>query len=123
MKMRVSVARALVTNPRLILMDEAFVALDEITRQKLNNDLLTLKATTGCTVIFVTHSVFESVFLSDQILVMAHRPGRVIQEFTVDQPYPRDSAFRTSTEYSAIARQTSDCLMSAMGDAEVEAAL
>lgn len=75
MKMRVSIARALVTNARLILMDEPFAALDEITRQKLTNDLLALKATTGCTVIFVTHSVFKSVFLSDRILVMAPDPG------------------------------------------------
>ncbi|MBI1418161.1 MAG: ATP-binding cassette domain-containing protein [Limimaricola sp.] len=121
MKMRVSIARALVTNPRLILMDEPFAALDEITRQKLNNDLLSLKAATGCTVIFVTHSVFESVFLSDRILVMAPRPGRVISEITVDQPYPRDSAFRTSPEYAAIARRTSDTLMAAMGNTEMEA--
>ena len=121
MKMRVSIARALVTNPRLILMDEPFAALDEITRQKLNNDLLTLKATTGCTVIFVTHSVFESVFLSDRILVMAPRPGRVITEFTVDQPYPRATAFRTSAAYAAIARKTSDSLMAAMGNVELEA--
>ena len=77
MRMRVSIARAIVTNPRLILMDEPFAALDEITRQKLNDDLLALKAATGATVIFVTHSVFESVFLSDRILVMAPRPGRV----------------------------------------------
>ena len=75
MKMRVSIARAMVTNPRLILMDEPFAALDEITRQKLNNDLLALKAKIGCTVIFVTHSVFESVFLSDRVVVMAARPG------------------------------------------------
>lgn len=118
MKMRVSIARALVTNPRLILMDEPFAALDEITRQKLNNDLLSLKAATGCTVIFVTHSVFESVFLSDRILVMAPRPGRVIKEITVDQPYPRDNAFRTSTQYAALARETSETLMAAMGTAE-----
>ena len=121
MKMRVSIARALVTNPRLILMDEPFAALDEITRQKLNNDLLTLKAATGCTVIFVTHSVFESVFLSDRILVMAPRPGRVITELTVDQPYPRDTAFRTSPEYGTLARATSDALMQAMGNTELEA--
>ncbi|WP_259444721.1 ABC transporter ATP-binding protein [Neotabrizicola shimadae] len=122
MKMRVSIARALVTNPRLILMDEPFAALDEITRQKLNNDLLGLKAATGCTVIFVTHSVFESVFLSDRILVMAPRPGRVVSEFTVDTPYPRDTSFRTSAEYGAIARATSDALMAAMGNTELEAA-
>lgn len=117
MKMRVSIARALVTKPRLILMDEPFAALDEITRQKLNDDLLALKARIDCTVIFVTHSVFESVFLSDRIVVMAARPGRVIHEIAVDAPYPRDIAFRTSAEYGAIARRTSDALLTAIGGA------
>jgi NitT/TauT family transport system ATP-binding protein len=120
MKMRVSIARAIVTNPRLILMDEPFAALDEITRQKLNNDLLALKAATGATVIFVTHSVFESVFLSDRVLVMAPRPGRVVRELTVDAPYPRDLAFRTSAEYAAHARAASDALMAAMGGDLIE---
>ncbi len=118
MKMRVSIARALVTNPRLILMDEPFAALDEITRQKLNNDLLALKAAIGCTIIFVTHSVFESVFLSDRILVMAPRPGRVVKEITVSEPYPRGLAFRTSAKYGEIARETSEALMAAMGEEE-----
>jgi NitT/TauT family transport system ATP-binding protein len=117
MKMRVSIARALVTNPRLILMDEPFAALDEITRQKLNNDLLELKAKIGCTVIFVTHSVFESVFLSDRIVVMAARPGRVIEELVVDEPYPRDMAFRTSAEYAAHTQVTSRALLTAIGEA------
>jgi NitT/TauT family transport system ATP-binding protein len=117
MKMRVSIARAMVTKPRLILMDEPFAALDEITRFKLNNDLLTLKARIGCTVIFVTHSVFESVFLSERILVMAARPGRVIREFHIDAPYPRPDAFRTSSEYAAWCRQVSGALHDAMGDA------
>ncbi len=118
MKMRVSIARALVTNPRLILMDEPFAALDEITRQKLNDDLLNLKARTGATVIFVTHSVFESVFLSDRILVMAARPGRVIREIAVDAPYPRGIAWRTSPDYARIARETSDTLMSTLAPGE-----
>jgi NitT/TauT family transport system ATP-binding protein len=114
MKMRVSIARALVTHPRVILMDEPFAALDEITRQKLNDDLLALKARIGCTVIFVTHSVFESVFLSDRIVVMAPRPGRVVQEITVDAPYPRDLAFRTSPLYAAHALEVSKTLERAM---------
>ncbi|MEO1155373.1 MAG: ATP-binding cassette domain-containing protein, partial [Pseudomonadota bacterium] len=114
MKMRVSIARAMVTKPRLILMDEPFAALDEITRFKLNNDLLELKSKIGCTVIFVTHSVFESVFLSDRIVVMAARPGRVIRELTVDAPYPRSEEFRTSAEYAAFCRQASDALHEAM---------
>jgi NitT/TauT family transport system ATP-binding protein len=116
MKMRVSIARALVTNPRLILMDEPFAALDEITRQKLNNDLLALKAKIGCTVIFVTHSVFESVFLSDRIIVMAARPGRVVEEITVDAPYPRDMAFRTSANYAAHTQVVSQALLQAIGE-------
>ena len=117
MKMRVSIARAMVTKPRLILMDEPFAALDEITRFKLNNDLLELKSTIGCTVIFVTHSVFESVFLSDRIVVMAARPGRVIHELTVDTPYPRHEDFRTSAEYAVHTRAASDALQDAIGEA------
>lgn len=114
MKMRVSIARAMVTRPRLILMDEPFAALDEITRFRLNNDLLALKENIGCTVIFVTHSVFESVFLSDRIFVMAARPGRVIRELSIDAPYPRTETFRTSPEYAAYCRDTSEALHSAM---------
>jgi NitT/TauT family transport system ATP-binding protein len=117
MKMRVSIARALVTRPRLILMDEPFAALDEITRHRLNNDLLALREAIGCTVIFVTHSVFESVFLSDRIVVMAARPGRIIGEVSVDAPYPRDDAFRTSAEYAASAAEASHMLTRAMGEA------
>ncbi|WP_299962535.1 ABC transporter ATP-binding protein [uncultured Roseobacter sp.] len=117
MKMRVSIARAMVTRPRLILMDEPFAALDEITRFRLNNDLLRLKEAIGCTVIFVTHSVFESVFLSDRIVVMAARPGRVITELSVDAAYPRDDAFRTSSEYAGYTRRATDALHEAMGEA------
>jgi len=114
MKMRVSIARALVTHPKLILMDEPFAALDEITRFKLNNDLLTLKEKTGSTVVFVTHSVFESVFLSDRIVIMAARPGRVIRELQVDEPYPRNDVFRTSVEYADHCRAASESLKVAM---------
>lgn len=116
MKMRVSIARALVTHPKLILMDEPFAALDEITRFKLNNDLLALKSKIGCTVIFVTHSVFESVFLSDRIVIMAARPGRVIRELGVDEPYPRTEDFRTSAEYAAHCRAASEALREAIGE-------
>lgn len=118
MKMRVSIARAMVTNPRLILMDEPFAALDEITRQKLNDDLLSLKAQIDATVIFVTHSVFESVFLSNRILVMAARPGRVIKDIDVPAPYPRGIDWRTSPEYAAIAREASDTLHGALAPGE-----
>lgn len=115
MKMRVSIARALVTRPKLLLMDEPFAALDEITRFKLNNDLLHLWEKFGWTVIFVTHSVFESVYLSNRIVVMAARPGRVVNDMPVDAPYPREEEFRTSTIYNDYCRAASDALHTAMG--------
>ena len=115
MKMRVSIARALVTRPRLILMDEPFAALDEITRNRMNYDLLALRDRLGCTVIFVTHSVFESVYLSDRIVVMAPRPGRVAEEMTVTAPM-RDEEFRTSADYAAQCRAVSAALSRATGD-------
>jgi len=114
MKMRVAIARALVTHPRLILMDEPFAALDEITRHHLNADLLELRARIGCTIVFVTHSVLESVFLSNRIVVMAARPGRVIHELTVDAPYPRGEGFRSSPEYADHCRAASHALHDAM---------
>ena len=114
MKMRVSIARAMVTKPRVLLMDEPFAALDEITRFKLNNDLLELWQDERFTVVFVTHSVFESVFLSNRVVVMAARPGRVFDELAIEASYPRDEAFRTSPDYAALCRQTSDVLVSAI---------
>ena len=117
MRMRVSIARALATRPRLLLMDEPFAALDEITRFRLNDDLLRLRAEIGCTVIFVTHSVFESVFLSDRIAVMAARPGRITAELPVDEPYPRSEAFRTAPAYAARCRAVSAALHDAMEEA------
>jgi len=114
MKMRVSIARALVTDPKLLLMDEPFAALDEITRFKLNNDLLELWQTLAKTVVFVTHSVFESVYLSRRIVVMTPRPGRVFTELSIDAPYPRDESFRTSAEYAGYCRLASDALTKAM---------
>jgi len=114
MKMRVSIARALVTRPKILLMDEPFAALDEITRFKLNNDLLALWQTFGWTVVFVTHSVFESVYLSNRIVVMAARPGRVVNDMAIDAPYPRNEDFRTSQTYNEYCRSVSDALHAAM---------
>jgi NitT/TauT family transport system ATP-binding protein len=116
MKMRTSIARALVTEPTLLLMDEPFAALDEITRFRLNNDLLSLWQSLGKTVVFVTHSVFESVYLSQRVVVMTPRPGRVFTEMTIDAPYPRDERFRTSAHYASYCRKVSEALASAMGE-------
>ncbi len=114
MKMRTSIARALVTEPQLLLMDEPFAALDEITRFKLNNDLLQLWQDLRRTVIFVTHSVFESVYLSQRIVVMTPRPGRVFAEIAIPAPYPRDERFRTSPEYAGYCRQVAEALSKAI---------
>ena len=120
MKMRASIARALITEPKLLLMDEPFAALDEITRCRLNGDLLGLWQSLGKTVVFVTHSVFESVFLSSRIIVMSPRPGRVFRELVIGAPYPRDERFRTSAEYAGWCRMASEALGDAMATAVVE---
>jgi NitT/TauT family transport system ATP-binding protein len=114
MKMRVSIARALVTRPRVLLMDEPFAALDEITRFKLNNELLRLQETFGWTVLFVTHSVSEAVYLSDRIVVMATAPGRVVCEKTIESSRPRDDAYRNSRHYSLCCQEVSEALQAAM---------
>ena len=113
MKMRVSIARAMVTAPRLLLMDEPFAALDEMTRFKLNNDTLALWQAQQFTTIFVTHSVFESVYLSNRIIVMGARPGRVVADIAIDEPYPRSDAFRTTPRYAQWCVQVSQALQNA----------
>ncbi|MFI4999295.1 MAG: ABC transporter ATP-binding protein [Reyranellales bacterium] len=117
MKMRVSIARALVTRPQVLLMDEPFAALDEITRFKLNNDLLELWQRENFTVVFVTHSVFESAFLSQRIAVMTARPGRVFEEIAIDAPYPRTAEYRTSSVNNQHCRHVSAALEKAMANA------
>jgi NitT/TauT family transport system ATP-binding protein len=112
MKMRVSLARALVTDPDILLMDEPFAALDEITRFRLNNDLLALWRDLGKTIIFVTHSVFESVYLSQRVIVMTPRPGRIGSEFRIEMSEPRTEDFRTSADYAGYCRTVSKALAS-----------
>jgi NitT/TauT family transport system ATP-binding protein len=126
MQMRVSIARSLVTRPDLLLMDEPFGALDEITRNRLDADLLDLWRGAGAaqgtvapalTVVFVTHSIHEAVFLSTRVIMMAARPGRVIDEVQIEEPYPRTPDFAVSARFSAYARRLQESLLRASGEA------
>ena len=110
MKMRVSIARALTTSPSLLLLDEPFAALDEITRFRLNDDLLRLQRELKATVIFVTHSVFESVYLSSRIAVFGAHPGRVTEMLDVAEPYPRDASWRATARFAEACRDASAAL-------------
>ena len=111
--MRVSIARALVTDPDLLLMDEPFGALDEFTRNNLDADLLALWWERKLTCVFVTHSIYEAVFLSTRVVVMAARPGRVYRVMEIDEPQPRGDAFRNSTRFADLCRQLSSWLADA----------
>lgn len=114
MKMRVSIARALVTSPTVLLMDEPFGALDDITRTQLNVELLSLWSQQRWTIIFVTHNIYEAVYLSNRVVVMAPRPGRAIADIPIDQPYPRSEAFRTSSVYAKYYQQVAHELSQGM---------
>ena len=121
MQMRVSIARALVTRPDVLLMDEPFGALDEITRHKLDADLLALWRAKGLTIVFVTHSIHEAVFLSNRVVMMAARPGRVVEEVTIDEPHPRSADFMVSPQFSRYAKRLQDSLLRASTDSLEEA--
>jgi NitT/TauT family transport system ATP-binding protein len=110
MRMRVSIARALATSPRLMLLDEPFAALDEMSRDRLNEEILRLRAEQDWTAVFVTHSVSEAVFLSDRIVVLAPNPGRIHAEFAVELPAARTAAIRNSPEFDAIVSRVSHML-------------
>lgn len=114
MRMRVSIARAIVARPKLLLMDEPFAALDEISRDALNEDLLRLWREDGLTIVFVTHSVYESTFLSTRILTLTPRPGRIASEIHPAAPQARNSEWRLTSEFAESARQVSLSLRNAM---------
>ena len=116
MRMRVSLARALASKPQVLLLDEPFAALDEITRNKLNDDLIRIAAEEELTVIFVTHSVFESVYLSDRIVVMAPRPGRPVAEFEPGAPPERDRSYRLTPAYTDMCGKVLAAVQAAMGE-------
>ena len=113
MKMRVSIARALATDPNLLLMDEPFGALDEFTRNRLDDDLVRLWWERKLTTVFVTHSIYEAVFLSTRIVVLAANPGRIFRTMTIDEPQPRNQDFRDSPRFAAYCRELSTWLAEA----------
>ncbi len=117
MKMRASIARAIAAAPRLLLMDEPFAALDELSRQALNDDLLALAHEDQMSVLFVTHSVFESTYLSSRVVVMTPRPGRVAAEIRLASPPQRDVSWRMTQEFTDGARKVSAALRQAMEEA------
>ncbi len=110
MRMRASLARALVTRPRVMLLDEPFGALDEITRYRLQDDLLTLHAELGFTALFVTHSVFEAAYLADRVVVMSGRPGRVVGDLPIHLDRPRSASLRTDPAFGPVVQSVTDVL-------------
>jgi NitT/TauT family transport system ATP-binding protein len=116
MKMRCAIARALVTQPELIMMDEPFAALDEVTRFKLNDDLLALKRRLGATIVFVTHSVFEAAYLSTRIVAMSRNAGRIVDEIDIDPALARDDDYRASKTFADICARASHALRAAIDE-------
>ena len=116
--MRVALARALITDPALILMDEPFAALDEMTRHALNDEMLQLVRAHGTSLLFVTHSVAEATYLSDRVAVLSHRPGHVMAEFTMPWPAERAPTLRHGARFTAETARLSAALGRAMDDSD-----
>lgn len=114
MKMRVSIARSLVNNPQVLLMDEPFGALDDITRTQLNDELLNLWNQKRWTIVFVTHNIYEAVYLSHRAIVMGTAPGRIVAEIPIHKPYPRDASFRGAIAYTEYYQQVATALSEAI---------
>lgn len=114
MRMRASITRALINDPQILLMDEPFGALDDFTRQKLNDDLLRWQQERAVATLFVTHNIAEAVFLSQRVLVMQARPGKIMYTLRINEPYPRAPAFRTSMTFLNYCRELSVALERAM---------
>jgi NitT/TauT family transport system ATP-binding protein len=112
-KMRVSIARALATRPRLLLMDEPFAALDEINRDRMNEEILRLREASNWTVLFVTHSVAEAIFLSSRVVILSPHPGRIVHTISVDLPFPRTASLRETAEFDTLVNQASRLLREA----------
>jgi len=115
MRMRVSIARALVTRPRVLLMDEPFAALDEFTRHKLQTDLLALWRELGCTIVFVTHSIYEAAYLARRVVMMTPRPGRIARE--IASSFDAGSGKRADPAYTALVAEISQAMEQAIAEA------
>ena len=118
MQQRVAIARALSFEPRILLMDEPFGALDEMTRERMNDEVLRIWQQTGTTVVFVTHSIPEAVYLSSRVVVMSARPGRITKIVDIDLPRPRDDASRETPRYFELITEVREALRAGGGDVD-----
>jgi NitT/TauT family transport system ATP-binding protein len=120
MKMRVALARAMVIEPDLVLLDEPFAALDEITRQEMGDELLQFRKISPCTTVFVTHSVAEAVYLSNNVALMSSNPGKIVTKFPINSPTDKDKAWRTDLQYTNQVTKISNALQTVMEGGVIE---
>jgi NitT/TauT family transport system ATP-binding protein len=118
MQQRVAIARALSFEPRILLMDEPFGALDEMTRERMNDEVLRIWGQTGTTVVFVTHSIPEAVYLSSRVVVMSARPGRITKVVDIDLPRPRSEESRETPRYFELITEVREALRAGGGDVD-----